>query len=34
MMISEFKTLTGIHPSWAIWAVINRVYGELMLYYD
>lgn len=31
MMISEFKTLTGIHPSWALWAVINRVYNESKL---
>lgn len=26
MMISEFKALTGFYPSWALWAVINRVY--------
>ena len=31
MMVSEFKTLTGIHPSWALWAVINRVYNESKL---
>ena len=31
MMISEFKTLNGIHPSWALWAVINRVYNESKL---
>lgn len=31
MMISEFKALTGIHPSWALWAVINRVYNESQL---
>ena len=31
MMISEFKTLTGIHPSWALWAVINRTYEESAL---
>lgn len=31
MMISEFKTLTGFYPSWALWAVINRVYNESKL---
>lgn len=31
MMISEFKTLTGVYPSWALWAVINRVYNESKL---
>ncbi|MBQ8922495.1 MAG: hypothetical protein IJ060_10120 [Oscillospiraceae bacterium] len=31
MMISEFKTLTGIHPSWLLWTVINRTYEESAL---
>ena len=31
MMISEFKTLTGFHPSWLLWSVINRVYNESQL---
>lgn len=31
MMISEFKTLTGFHPSWLLWSVINRVYNDSQL---
>ena len=26
MMLGEFETLTGIHPSWALWLEINRAY--------
>lgn len=31
MMISEFKNLTGFHPSWLLWTIINRVYNESQL---
>ena len=31
MMISEFHALTGFHPSWLLWTVINRVYNESQL---
>ena len=31
MMISEFHALTGFHPNWLLWTVINRVYNESKL---
>ena len=31
MTIGEFIILTGIHPSWLLWTVINRVYNESQL---
>lgn len=31
MMISEFHALTGFHPSWLLWRVINRTYEESAL---
>lgn len=31
MTIREFKALTGFHPSWLLWTIINRVYNESQL---
>jgi len=31
MLITEFTTLTGFYPSWALWEVINNAYNESQL---